>query len=228
MRGMKLKTLIRLNNISKSYGSQKILDRLDFTLQLGQRVSISGVSGCGKSTLLNIIGLMDTFDAGHYCLNESIQISRYSDERSEQSRLRNQYFGFIFQAFHLLSYRTVLDNVCLPLFYRNEGLRNAQEKALEMLEAVGLVDKAGVFPSELSGGQQQRVAIARSLVTRPLVLLADEPTGSLDWKTADQVMTLIFDLQKKYQMACIVVTHDTGLAKQCEVQYTLERGQLCV
>lgn len=225
---MRLKTLIHLSNISKSYGPQKILKGLDFKLQSGQRVAISGVSGCGKSTLLNIIGLMDTFDTGDYCLNEAVQISRYCEQQAKQSRFRNQYFGFIFQAFHLLGYRTVLDNVCLPLFYRNDGLRNAQEKALEMLEAVGLADKAECLPSELSGGQRQRVAIARSLVTRPLVLLADEPTGSLDWKTAEQVMGLIFDLQQKYQMACILVTHDGGLAGQCEVQYTLERGQLCV
>jgi putative ABC transport system ATP-binding protein len=226
-----LPTLIHLNNILKCYGSQKIFKDLHFKIEEGQSIAIMGPSGSGKSTLLNIIGLMDTFSSGEYFLER-----RLLTDSKTWPTLRNHYFGFIFQAFHLLSYRTILDNVCLPLFYRElrsgkgeEGsIKDFQEKALEMLELVGLTDKAAAYPHQLSGGQQQRVAIARSLVTKPKILLADEPTGSLDQETAKQVMDLIFTLQAQHQMACLLVTHDVSVARRCDISYQLEKnGQLC-
>lgn len=203
-----------MNNIFKSYGSQKIFDDFSFCLEEGQLMAITGPSGSGKSTLLNMIGLIDRFPSGEYWLQNSLL-----NNPTEWPQIRHQYFGFIFQAFHLLSYRTVLDNVCLPLLYGScdVSLNEMKKKALGMLALVGLEDKAAAYPNELSGGQQQRVAIARSLVTQPMVLLADEPTGSLDQETAKQIMDLIFSLQRTHQMACILVTHDLTLAKQCDV-----------
>jgi putative ABC transport system ATP-binding protein len=179
-----------------------------------------GSSGSGKSTLLNIVGLLDTHDEGAYILNG--QEIKELDE-TKAANLRNKFLGFVFQSFNLISYKTAVENVALPLYYKGVGRKERLVTALEYLDKVGLKDWANHLPNELSGGQKQRVAIARALVTEPKVVLADEPTGALDSVTSDSVMELLKEINRE-GMTVFVITHEEEIAEQSERIVRLKDG----
>jgi len=219
--------MIHLEKISRIYqiGNQSIhaLDAVDLDIQAGEFVAVMGRSGSGKSTLLNMLGCMDRPDAGDYLL-EGRNISIMDDD--ELSAIRNQYMGFVFQSFHLLPRLTTLDNVLLPRRYHAEGIREKDRKsAINLLERVDLGDRISHKPNELSGGQRQRVAIARSLINKPKVVLADEPTGNLDSSTSDAIMVLLKELNSEGQ-TIIMVTHEAEIAKTAQRQIIMRDGKI--
>lgn len=183
--------MIRLEKVNKTYqlgdNSLHVLRDLDLTIEAGDFVSIMGSSGSGKSTLLNILGILDDYDSGTYALGDAL-VRDLSEH--DAATYRNRYIGFIFQSFHLLPFKTALENVALPLYYQGVPRRKRETTSMEYLECVGLADWAEHLPSELSGGQKQRVAVARALIAKPRILLADEPTGALDSKTSDDLIDL--------------------------------------
>ena len=206
--------MIKIEKLHKSYpigkDSLHVLKGIDLHIKEGEFVSIMGSSGSGKSTLLNIVGLLDVHDEGDYYLNG--QLIKDMNEK-KAALLRNKFLGFIFQSFNLISYKTALENVALPLYYKGMARKERLQVALDYLEKVGLKDWANHLPNELSGGQKQRVAIARALVTKPKVVLADEPTGALDSTTTDSVMDLLKDINNE-GMTVFVITHEEEVAEQ--------------
>ena len=226
--GKTTKTLmIHLEKISRIYqiGNQTIhaLDAVDLDIRAGEFVAVMGRSGSGKSTLLNMLGCMDKPDEGDYFLDGS-NISSMDDD--ELSAVRNNYMGFVFQTFHLLPRLTTLDNVLLPRRYHSEGIRESdREDAIGLLEQVDLGDRILHKPNELSGGQRQRVAIARSLINKPKVILADEPTGNLDSSTSDAIMELLTELNSKGQ-TIVMVTHEAEIAEHAERQIIMRDGKI--
>ena len=206
--------MIHLQDINKTYqGAQPlhVLKGISLDIAKGEFVSIMGASGSGKSTLLNILGILDNYDSGSYEL-AGTRIWNLSERRAAE--YRNKMIGFIFQSFNLISFKTAVENVELPLFYQGVSRRKRHTLALEYLDRLGLLDWAEHYPNELSGGQKQRVAIARALITRPQIILADEPTGALDSKTSVEVMQLLKKLNQDDGMTQIIVTHDPGVAAQ--------------
>jgi putative ABC transport system ATP-binding protein len=206
--------MIRLRNVNKTYyGAQPlhVLKGIDLDIERGEFVSIMGASGSGKSTLLNILGILDNYDSGTYELAGTL-IKNLSESRAAD--YRNRMIGFIFQSFNLISFKTAVENVELPLFYQGTSRKKRHALALEYLERLGLLDWADHYPNELSGGQRQRVAIARALITKPQIILADEPTGALDSKTSIEVMDLLKKLNKEEGMTQVIVTHDPTVAEQ--------------
>ena len=187
-----------------------VLKGIDLTINEGELVSIMGSSGTGKSTLLNIIGILDDYDSGSYHLND-ILIKNLSETKAAQ--YRNKLLGFVFQSFNLVSFKNAMENVALPLYYQGVGRRTRNKIAMEYLERVGLLDWAEHLPNEMSGGQKQRVAIARALVTKPKVILADEPTGALDSTTSNEVMQMLKDVNAD-GMTVVIVTHEHDIAEQ--------------
>lgn len=225
--GNKTKQMIHLEKISRIYeiGNQSIhaLDHVDLDIAAGEFVAIMGRSGSGKSTLLNMLGCMDRPDGGDYLLDGQ-RISSMDDDAL--SAVRNEYMGFVFQSFHLLPRLTTLDNVLLPRRYHSEGLREVdRENAIELLKKVDLSDRVSHKPNELSGGQRQRVAIARSLINKPRVVLADEPTGNLDSSTSDAIMNLLKDLNREGQ-TIVMVTHEPEIAEQAQRQIIMRDGKI--
>ena len=206
--------MIALENVEKVYRTDRIetvaLSRISLEIGAGEFVSIMGPSGCGKTTLLNIMGLLDRPTSGHVTV-----AGRALDSQGDArlARLRNESIGFIFQSFQLIPDLSVVDNVELPLLYRNVGTRERRRRALAALERVGLGARTRHFPSQLSGGQQQRVAVARAVVGGPKLLLADEPTGNLDSHTGDEVMALLHSLSKDDGTTVVMVTHDSQRAE---------------
>jgi putative ABC transport system ATP-binding protein len=204
--------MIQIRQLRKSYevGGQPlpVLRDLDLDVQAGEFTSIMGSSGSGKSTLLNVLGLLDSYDDGTYHL-DGVLVKNLTERQA--AKLRNQKLGFVFQAFHLIPYKSALENVALPLTYQGLGRRERMRRALAEIERVGLADRAHHLPSELSGGQKQRVAIARALVTRPAVILADEPTGALDSVTSTQIVDLLEEVARAGRTV-IVVTHEEDVA----------------
>ena len=206
--------MIHLQDINKTYqGAQPlhVLKGVNLDIQTGEFVSIMGASGSGKSTLLNILGILDNYDSGEYWLS-NVLIKNLSERKAAD--YRNRMIGFIFQSFNLISFKTAVENVELPLFYQGVGRRKRHQVALEYLERLGLLDWATHYPNELSGGQRQRVAIARALISKPQVILADEPTGALDSKTSVEVMQLLKQLNAEEHITQIIVTHDPLVAEQ--------------
>ena len=206
--------MIHLENINKTYDNGQplhVLKGINLDIEKGEFVSIMGASGSGKSTLLNILGILDNYDEGEYRLNGTL-IKNLSETRAAE--YRNKMIGFIFQSFNLISFKTAVENVELPLFYQGVRRRERHRKAMEYLERLGLKDWAGHYPNEMSGGQKQRVAIARALITRPQIILADEPTGALDSKTSVEVMKLLKQLNEEEGMTIVVVTHESGVANE--------------
>ena len=205
--------MIHLENINKTYPGAvplHVLKGIDLHIKKGEFVSIMGASGSGKSTLLNILGILDNYDTGEYHLNDTL-IKGLSEKKS--AHYRNRMIGFIFQSFNLINFKNAVENVALPLFYQGVGRRKRNALALEYLDRLGLKDWAHHLPNEMSGGQRQRVAIARALITKPQILLADEPTGALDSKTSIEVMSILQDLHKS-GLTIVVVTHESGVANQ--------------
>ena len=206
--------MIQLKGIHKTYfGAQPlhVLKGIDLDIAEGELVSIMGASGSGKSTLLNILGILDDYDEGDYYLAGTL-IKNLSETRAAD--YRNRMIGFIFQSFNLIGFKTAVENVELPLFYQGIGRRKRHQMAMDELEKMGLTDWASHYPNEMSGGQRQRVAIARALVTRPKIILADEPTGALDSKTGVEVMQLLKKLNSEERITMIIVTHDPNVAAQ--------------
>ena len=206
--------MIQLRGIHKTYaGAQPlhVLKGIDLDIAEGELVSIMGASGSGKSTLLNILGILDDYDEGEYRLAGTL-IRKLSETRAAQ--FRNRMIGFIFQSFNLIGFKTAVENVELPLFYQGVGRHKRHQLAMDELEKMGLTDWAEHYPNEMSGGQRQRVAIARALVTRPQIILADEPTGALDSKTGVEVMELLKRLNREEKITMIIVTHDPSVAAQ--------------
>ena len=206
--------MIHLQDIHKIYqGAQPlhVLKGISLDIEKGEFVSIMGASGSGKSTLLNILGILDNYDSGIYEL-AGVRIWNLSERKAAE--YRNRMIGFIFQSFNLISFKTAVENVELPLFYQGVSRKKRHTLALEYLERLGLLDWAEHYPNELSGGQKQRVAIARALITRPQIILADEPTGALDSKTSVEVMQVLKKLNEEEQITQIIVTHDPNVGAQ--------------
>ncbi|WP_282194914.1 ABC transporter ATP-binding protein [Alistipes ihumii] len=207
--------MIRLENINKTYHNGSplhVLKGIDLEIGEGEMVSIMGASGSGKSTLLNILGILDDYDSGEYFLDGK-PIKNLSETKAAE--YRNRMIGFIFQSFNLISYKNAMENVALPLYYQGVPRRKRNAMALEFLDRLGLRDWADHMPNEMSGGQKQRVAIARSLITRPQIILADEPTGALDSKTSQEVMDLLREVNRS-GMTMILVTHAQEVADQTD------------
>ena len=219
--------MLDLRDIHKVYRvgptAVEVLKGISLTIEPGELVSITGTSGCGKSTLMNIIGLLDRPSSGDYWLDGS-RVAYADDDRL--SEIRNRRIGFVFQQYQLLSRLTALANVLLPLVYRPEPTPDAERRGLAMLERVGMAERAHHKPTELSGGQQQRVAIARALVGQPTLILADEPTGALDTRVGQEIMDLFRQLNRDDQITVVIITHDPGLARQCDRVITLRDGLL--
>lgn len=218
--------MLKLTNITKRYymGDEEVraLDSVTLTVEQGDFISIVGPSGSGKSTLMNIVGCLDIADEGTYSIDNQL-VHEYSQK--ELAKLRNEKIGFIFQNFNLLPQLTAAENVELPLIYQK--MHSAQRKArvLEVLDQVGLSERAKHKPAELSGGQQQRVAIARALITAPSIFLADEPTGALDSKTGDEVIGLFRELHAQGN-TLIVITHDEHIADQADRKIRIMDGRI--
>lgn len=216
--------MLALRGIEKSYplagGTLPVLKGIDLSIEQGEMVAIMGSSGSGKSTLLNVLGLLDGFDSGGYDL-DGVDMSGLSEKQA--ARYRSQFLGFVFQSFNLISFKTALENVALPLFYQKVPRRERQKRALEMLGKMGMDDRADHLPSELSGGQKQRVAIARALITSPRVILADEPTGALDSATSSEVMSVLREVNAS-GITVIIVTHEADIAAKCDRTIRLHDG----
>ena len=207
-------SIIALKDINKTYhGAQPlhVLKGINLDIGEGEFVSIMGASGSGKSTLLNILGILDNYDSGEYLLGGTL-IKDLSEKRAAE--YRNRMIGFIFQSFNLIAFKSAVENVELPLFYQGVSRRKRHAMAMEYLERLGLAQWAGHYPNELSGGQKQRVAIARALITRPQIILADEPTGALDSRTSVEVMELLKKLNEEEHITIVVVTHESGVANE--------------
>ncbi len=218
--------MLRLEKVNKSYqsgsSSLHVLRDVDLEIDRGDFVSIMGSSGSGKSTLLNLIGILDRYDSGAYYLDQHL-VRDLSDR--EAARYRNQFIGFVFQAFNLLSFKTALENVALPLYYRGVARRDRNQRALDYLGRVGLSERAHHLPSQLSGGECQRVAVARALVTQPSLLLADEPTGALDTERSYQLMDLLQALNQE-GLTIVVVTHEHDIAERTRRTIVLRDGAI--
>jgi len=208
-------------SVTDSTGTLDILRDIEFAVPAGQTVAIVGASGSGKSTLLSIIAGLDTPTSGTVKLDGQDFFAMSEDARAA---LRAQKMGFVFQSFQLLGHLTALENAMLPL--ELAGHRNARRAAADMLGRVGLGQRLSHYPKVLSGGEQQRVALARAFVAQPHVLLADEPTGSLDFATGETIMALMMDLNRELGTTLLVVTHDPGVASRCERHLTVEAGRL--
>jgi ABC-type lipoprotein export system ATPase subunit len=211
--------LLELHDVCKTYHlgemDLQVLKGVTLSVAKGELVALMGASGSGKSTLMNILGCLDRPSSGHYWLDGQEISGASADDRA---RLRNRLIGFVFQSFNLLARTSALDNVAMPLTYGREYVHELEmkQRATEMLRKVGLADRMDHQPSQLSGGQQQRVAIARSLINRPRLLLADEPTGNLDSRTSEEILQMVRDLNEKEGLTIILVTHDPNVAQHAK------------
>lgn len=219
-------SIVQLENISKVYGMANTtvhaLVDVNLTLTAGEYCAITGASGSGKSTLMNVVGCLDRPTTGTYYLDRA-EVARLAD--SDLANIRNRKIGFVFQQFHLLPQLTALENVALPLVYANISRQERQQRSTEALERVGLGHRLTNKPNQLSGGQQQRVAIARAIVTQPVLLLADEPTGALDSHTTQEILAIFEELHQS-GMTIMVVTHEAEVARRAKEVITFKDGRM--
>ena len=201
--------MIELENITRSFGTLQVLKGISLNIERGEVVSITGPSGAGKTTLLQIMGSLDKPDSGRV-LYDGKDITRMNEK--EISAFRNKHIGFVFQFHQLLPEFTALENITIPMLIAGQGMRQANARARELLELLGLADRADHKPSELSGGEKQRIAVARALANQPDVILADEPSGSLDTKNKEELHKLFFSLRDQLGQTFVIVTHDESLA----------------
>jgi ABC-type lipoprotein export system ATPase subunit len=223
-----MNSLLKTLNLGKEYplpkGVLRVFEGINFDLLEGDLVAIMGVSGVGKTTFLNLLGALDRPSEGKILFEGDDLLFHRS--KKELAEIRNRKIGFIFQFYHLLPEFTALENIAFPLLIRGAERKEAERKAHEILREVSLEEKAHIIPAQLSGGEQQRVAIARALVNEPKLLLADEPTGNMDWKTGQMILALIQELHKKKGLSSIVVTHNEKVAQFCNKVYLMEGREL--
>ena len=213
--------IIEAKGIEKSFGSLQVLKGVDFSVDAREVVAIMGASGAGKSTFLQILGTLSTPDAGTLCI-DGTEVLRLGQK--ELAAFRNRRIGFVFQEHHLLPEFTAMENVMIPALIRGDAQRAARERAMELLDTVGLSERTAHKPSELSGGEQQRVAIARALMNAPAILFADEPSGNLDSRTKEEIHRLFFTLRDSLGQTVVIVTHDPGLAAECDRTCIMKDG----
>jgi|TARA_B110000908_G_scaffold146026_1_gene176737 lipoprotein-releasing system ATP-binding protein len=218
--------MIKATNINKLYGELNVLKKVDLHIEKGEVVAIVGPSGAGKTTLLQILGTLDkpTFDSETQITINNQNILSFSDK--ELSKFRNQHIGFIFQFHQLLPEFTALENVCIPAFIGNLSKKEAEKKAIELLDFLGLTDRMNHKPNELSGGEQQRVAVARALINNPLVIFADEPSGNLDSTSAQNLHELFFKLRDELGHTFVIVTHNEELANMADRKLEMKDGKI--
>jgi ABC-type lipoprotein export system ATPase subunit len=219
--------LVRAVNLGRDYplpdGVLQVFRGINFELERGDVAAIMGVSGVGKTTLLNLLGALDRPTEGTVTIDG---VDVFARQAKELARIRNEKIGFVFQFFHLLPEFTALENVALPLMIGGRKRSEALERAAGVLTEVGLAHKAPSRPSQLSGGEQQRVAVARALANGPQLLLADEPTGNLDWKTGEFILQLLLELHRRRGLSSILVTHNDKVARYCGKVFMMEQGTL--
>jgi len=215
--------MIKANNIHFSYGNLKVLKGLDLHIQKGEFVSIVGASGAGKTTLLQLLGTLDDIQAGSLIINNK-EVNKLNQK--ELARFRNKEIGFVFQFHNLLVEFTTLENICLPAFIAGIDRKIAEEKGLALLELLGLSNRANHKPDELSGGEQQRVAVARALINSPSIVLADEPSGNLDSKNADELHNLFLKLNKDLEQTFVIITHNKALANLGSRKLEMKDGKI--
>lgn len=220
-----MQSILSISNLSKSYNSGskelKVLDDISFDLEKGKTLSIVGPSGSGKTTLLGLCAGLDRADQGSVSI-QNIKLNDLTED--DRAQVRNQYVGFVFQNFQLISTLTALENVMVPIELRGEN--NSEDIATELLEKVGLSDRADHYPNQLSGGEQQRIAIARAFSNKPDILFADEPTGNLDEETGQKIEQLLFELNEQNGTALVLVTHDIELAQKTDKIIRLKGGRI--
>jgi len=213
--------MIKAQNIQKSYGKLNVLKGIDLDIKKGEIISIVGASGTGKSTLLHILGTLDVADKGNVTIND-IAVNSLSDKGL--SEFRNKNIGFVFQFHHLLPEFSAIENVCMPAFINGTPKKEAELKALKLLDFLGLSERKDHKPSQLSGGEQQRVAVARALINNPAVILADEPSGNLDAVSAKELHNLFFSLRSEFMQTFVIVTHNEELADMADRKLTMKAG----
>jgi len=215
--------MLKASGLIKSYESLQILKGIDFQVEQGEIASIVGASGAGKTTLLQLLGTLEKPDAGTITI---AGINPFSLSSRKLSEFRNTHIGFIFQFHQLLPEFTAIENVCLPALIKGTSMNDAKKEASKLLDLLGLTSRIEHKPSELSGGEQQRVAVARSLINRPKVIFADEPSGNLDSKNSQELHQLFFDLRSEFNQTFVIITHNNSLAKMADTQYLMRDGKI--
>ncbi|MCC5931284.1 MAG: ABC transporter ATP-binding protein [Cyclobacteriaceae bacterium] len=213
--------MLQASNIKKSYGELQVLKGINLFIEKSEVISIVGASGAGKSTLLHILGTLDNPDSGDILLNGK---NPFSMGNAEVARFRNTHIGFIFQFHNLLPEFNALENICMPAFIAGISNKEAEKRAFKLMELLGIKDRAGNKPSEMSGGEQQRTAVARALINNPEIILADEPSGNLDSKNANELHELFFNLRKELGQTIVVVTHNEHLAQMADRTLEMKDG----
>ena len=213
--------MLKAHNIGKQYGDLKVLNEVSLDVAKGEVVAIVGSSGAGKSTLLHILGTLAKADSGSFFIGDK---DVFALNEKELAKFRNEEIGFIFQFHHLLPEFSAIENVCIPAFLQNKNKKEAESRAIELLDFLGLKDRIHHKPAQLSGGEQQRVAVARALMNKPSIIMADEPSGNLDTKNSEDLHELFFQLRDKYQQTFIIVTHNESLANMADRKLVMQDG----